>query len=454
MLFCAFCVASCDPDDGFDEGPFFSKRTEILSFSFRGLELPVEANINRRDSSITATVPFGTDRSNLVPTIEVSPRATVSPPSGVANNFNQPATYLVTAEDGTVQTWTVTVNEGDREALPVLVLSNPIWNLSPTGTGVPAFFTQDGERGLAYGNGKLYVTSNNDKILTIDPATGNQLGELNMTGVEGGEPKIADVAVSADGTVLACNTVEWTSSGGGPATTFKIYRWDDETSAPSVWLSYSNTQYRMGDSFTVIGDISGEAVVLTAFGRKFLPPTDRGNIVFKWTVSNGVLNPEPELISIAGLPTLTRFGSRPHASMLSTTSQEIYVNANDIEFTLNRLDGSFISRIPNAGRQLFDGFTSYFEVFQFAGKTVLATVFPRSSRESRLILLDVTFGLENVTRDDVILSQNFMTSSGEIGNVNASGAIAVNIVNNNNVEVYCLITNQALVRFNLTTEVR
>lgn len=445
------CFWSCKEEDDFNEGPFQSKRTAIVSFAFGGIKpgQSFEGTINAAESLVTVVVPFGTDRSALVPTITVSDKATVSPPSEVANDFTEPRTYMVTAEDGTTQEWTVVVEESDEE--PRLSLSAPEWNRSPSGSGVPDFFTPDGERGLDYGNGHLYVTSNNDKVLIINPADGSSLGSLDMTGVSGGEPKIADVEVSDDGSILASNTVEWTSDGGGAPTTFKIYRWENESSVPTLWLSYTNTQYRMGDTFSVIGDVSGDAVVLTSFGRKFLNPTDRGNLVFKWTVTGGVLDPEPELIPIEGVPTLTKLGSRPHAQLLSPESEELFVNANDIDFTRTGLDGSFQARIPNTGRQLYDGFTSHFEIIEFAGKRVLITAFPRSNIESRLIVIDITNGLENVTADDVILSQNFMQDAGEIANVNASGAVAVNKVDEGRVEVYVLITNQALAKFSLTT---
>nr|WP_240548377.1 M4 family metallopeptidase [Paenibacillus lignilyticus] len=46
--------------------------------------------------------------SAIQPTVEVSAGAKVSPASGSAVNLNRPVTYTVTAENGTVQTWTVT----------------------------------------------------------------------------------------------------------------------------------------------------------------------------------------------------------------------------------------------------------------------------------------------------------------------------------------------------------
>jgi len=451
VLACLFVLVNCEEDTVFNEGPFLSKRTNILSFQFQNLDPPVEATVNQDEKLITATLPFGSDISALIPTITVSEKASVSPASGIANDFTNEVIYTVNAENGDTQNYRVLVELSEPDATTVLALSNPVWNLSPSGTGVPSYFTQDGERGIAYGNGKIYLTNNNDQVVILDAATGEQQGLLDMTDVDGGGPKIADVNVSDDGTILACNSVEFTSDGGGEPTVFKIYKWDDDAATPEVFLSYTNTEYRMGDSFSVIGDIQTNAVILTTFGRKFLNPTTRGSLIFRWNVINGVVDENPTLVTVAGVPSLTRFGSRPHAQLLDVDSESYYVNANDIDFTKVDLSGSFENRIPNSGRALYDGFTSYFEIFQFAGKTVIAAAFPRSSIESRLLVIDITEGIENVTNDDVILSQDFMAGT-TIGNANASGAVTVNIVNQNKVEIYCLITNQAVAKFDLTTE--
>lgn len=451
LLTGALLSSACKKEDDFNEGPFLSKRKSITYFAFENFQPPVVAEIDAFDSTVYAVVPFGTDRSRLVPTIEVSEKAYPSPPSGLINDFRDTTMYLVTAEDGSIQYWPVVVDEGEEQAQLRLRLSSPLWNLSPSGTGVPDFFTTDGERGISYGNGHLYVTNNNDKILVMNPADGQVIGELDMTGVDGGSPKISDVEVS-NGQILACNTVEWTSDGGGEPTTFKVYRWRDEDAQPEVFLEYTNTQYRMGDSFTVVGDIETNAVIMTVFGRKFLNPADRGDIVFLWRVTDGVLDTEPQLIQVQGVPTLAKLGSRPHAQMLDVNDESILVNANDIEVTQVDLQGNFEGRLPNLSNQLFDGFTSYFEVFTFLDRKILITAFPRSARESRLIVMDITDGIDSVEPEEVVLSQNLMAGADEIANVNASGAVAFNKVDDNNVEVYVLITNQAIAKFNLSAE--
>lgn len=90
----------------------------ITAFSFEtihnaGLAADVTAVI--AGTSITATVPFGTDVSALVATFSttgasIAVGATPQISGQTANNFSSPVDYVVTAADGTMQTYTVTVN--------------------------------------------------------------------------------------------------------------------------------------------------------------------------------------------------------------------------------------------------------------------------------------------------------------------------------------------------------
>ncbi|MDF2838504.1 MAG: putative surface layer protein, partial [Evtepia sp.] len=65
--------------------------------------------IDQTNHTISVTVPYATSVSALTPMITVSEKATVSPVSGAMQNFTTPVTYTVTAENGTTQSYTVTV---------------------------------------------------------------------------------------------------------------------------------------------------------------------------------------------------------------------------------------------------------------------------------------------------------------------------------------------------------
>ena len=69
----------------------------------------VEGVIDELGKTVTVQMPQGTDVTELVPTIEVSEGATVSPASGEAQDFTNPVTYTVTAQNGTTAVYTVTV---------------------------------------------------------------------------------------------------------------------------------------------------------------------------------------------------------------------------------------------------------------------------------------------------------------------------------------------------------
>ena len=110
-------VAGSDiPDSSFDDDKKYnlervnqSSDKSITSFVFSGLTPKVDGVIDNLNYAINLTVSSDTDVTSLTPTISVSDNATVSPLSGVAQDFTNPVIYSVTAQDGSTQNYTVTV---------------------------------------------------------------------------------------------------------------------------------------------------------------------------------------------------------------------------------------------------------------------------------------------------------------------------------------------------------
>ena len=75
----------------------------------------VVGQIDETEKMVVLDFPGGTDVTNLVPTISVSPYATIEPASGVARNFSQPVYYTVTAMDGTEAKYCVTARIHDHD---------------------------------------------------------------------------------------------------------------------------------------------------------------------------------------------------------------------------------------------------------------------------------------------------------------------------------------------------
>ncbi len=79
----------------------------ILTFSIpEQIASPVIDDVTHE---VKVEVPFGTDKTALIPTFTISSGALSNPNSGVSQNFNAPVDYTITAEDGTDQIWSVTV---------------------------------------------------------------------------------------------------------------------------------------------------------------------------------------------------------------------------------------------------------------------------------------------------------------------------------------------------------
>src|SRR5689334_20443233 len=93
--------------------------------------------------------------------------------------------------------------------------------LAPGEGGYAFLGTGNNERGLAYGNGHVYLVSRSGGtfVRRLDPATGADLGSpLDVTGVSGGTFALSAAATGSDGAVYVANLT--TNSTTSP---FKVY---------------------------------------------------------------------------------------------------------------------------------------------------------------------------------------------------------------------------------------
>ena len=113
--------------DGVSGGTQPEPETDILTFSLS--QQTEQAVINTTNHTVNIRVVYGTDLTNLTPTITVSPGASINPASGVSRNFTNPVTYTVSS--GSVsQTWTVivTIAPGPSSLIkPTFYVSNSVY---------------------------------------------------------------------------------------------------------------------------------------------------------------------------------------------------------------------------------------------------------------------------------------------------------------------------------------
>ncbi len=108
-----------------------SSANDILGFVLS--EQITDAIINAENHTVGAVVANGTSLSSLTPTITLSEGASSNPESGVAVDFTNPVEYIITAEDGTEQSWVVNVIAeevtGLDSEIEVTVYPNPTTDL-------------------------------------------------------------------------------------------------------------------------------------------------------------------------------------------------------------------------------------------------------------------------------------------------------------------------------------
>ncbi len=125
---------SCSKDD--EPAPveiIKSAEKELTSFSFLStnntvLTTDVVANINATAKTLIANLPSDSPLTALTPTIAVSAKASISPQG--AQDFTNPITYTVTAEDGSNSSYTITANSKssakELTSFVFLLTNNPI----------------------------------------------------------------------------------------------------------------------------------------------------------------------------------------------------------------------------------------------------------------------------------------------------------------------------------------
>jgi eukaryotic-like serine/threonine-protein kinase len=206
VLLCVILQVSCNkselPQDGSKEIISYSlKRSNGTAFSAGELSVSVQGNI------ISITTPAGTNLNGLIPEISIKGRS-ISPASGVPQNFNMPVIYTVTAADGTTASYTVTVqaaiappSEGmiymgssDKNFYALDVTTGTLkWKY--TGTASFAYSS------ATYADGTVYVGGVDSYVYAFDALTGNVKWKY-----QAGTTGIESDAVVVDGTVyVGCN---------------------------------------------------------------------------------------------------------------------------------------------------------------------------------------------------------------------------------------------------------
>src|SRR3989339_195062 len=101
--------------------PILSSKHTITALDVLVEAVTVSGVVDETAHTVSLTVPFGTDARTLTSSVAVSALATSSPASGTVQDFTNPVTFTVTAEDGSTQEYIVTVTVAPDTEPPTIV---------------------------------------------------------------------------------------------------------------------------------------------------------------------------------------------------------------------------------------------------------------------------------------------------------------------------------------------
>ena len=141
--------------------------------------------------------------------------------------------------------------------------------------------TSNNVTGIAFNpiTNKVLVADRNNNIYILNSATGAQEGTVTLGGDMGTEAfKFNKIRVTSDGVIYGISL----STGAG---TCKIYRWENQTTAPTLCASFAVTE-RTGDAFGLSG--TGNNTVLYTSGAALANVTGPNTKIYVLTTNNGL----------------------------------------------------------------------------------------------------------------------------------------------------------------------
>jgi hypothetical protein len=322
----------------------------------------------------------------------------------------------------------------------VLTVREPLstnWQRSVANTNLPSWFGTDTERGLAFGrtsdgldafNDRVYIVSRSGGSLAVrilNAANGTDVGTLNTTGISGGTFALNDIGITFDGKILACNL---TTNANTSA--FKVYMWNNETSAPAVVLEYladASNAVRLGDKFTVTGDYAAGTAQIWAASA-----TTGQHKVYKWTMSGGTFNPVPQIILCSDALT----SGIASAAVGPLPNGDFYWNANGQSARKYQANGSLIGTI--SGGLVATG-TNAIRYLGTVGtdEYIVTFAFGAGNNNARVLRIP------NGNPADAVL-YGVTTSLGSASNVNGIGDVDFRYNSDLTLDIFVLATNNGV----------
>lgn len=264
------------------------------------------------------------------------------------------------------QMWIYSQNENNLAAAPWFSPAEPL------------------SRDMALNDGKLYIVNSKAwggfGINIVDAYTGKQLGSLDVTGVAGGENKIASVK-TIGGKIIACD-------GANPNHPLNVYIWDNDNAKPRLFMQ-DNTHngIKAGRIMSVYGDLTNGKLMFS-----------NGSTILVYTVTNNTANPTPQVINLTKDGTPYAVGDMSSIDVTLNADGTFWANGKDKYPTHFDANGEFIEAFGQAeigGGKYASGSGARF--FKFGDRQYLATITYLANTttvtEGALSVYDMTDGI-------------------------------------------------------------
>lgn len=260
---------------------------DIQAFSVSCGSKPLICVVDKDKKEIKISYFDGDDVTACKVSYTLSPHATGSFDGMATVDLSKEKSFTVTAHDGTVDEYKLVV----KNETPVKVnygyaagSETELWRLEMTGLGIPCIAANN--QSLAAVGGYVVVCpGNGDAPIYLNKANGKKEGNVTL-----GEAIPGFVKNDDAGNLLIC------SHGAG---LFQIWRTDDPTKAPELFISQDNPQngYPTGGKMSVQGNIDDDALIAVVIDG--IEGVTGNNTIICWEIKDGVVQ-EPVIKELVG----------------------------------------------------------------------------------------------------------------------------------------------------------
>ncbi len=195
----------------------------------------------------------------------------------------------------------------------------------------------DVTRGLCYNKKTDHVLVATRKwgndVFILEAATGDSIGKLNTSIISGGTYALNLVSAADDGTIYVCNL---SAPQFTPGSTFKIYRYVNETAGPELVYDDASGGDRYGDALAAIGSGINKYIYSSGKGNdKILVLRDEG--LSSLYVDSYITLPQP--------------GNARHGISPVSPGGQLWINGADDGYPPPRLitnTGTVITTVPDS----------------------------------------------------------------------------------------------------------